>query len=157
MFGVGIAAATGSAFLAARVHANDVEDVHQAVWERVWQHLPDGFRGGNFKAWLYRIARNYLLDQGRRRPTETVADAEFLADERQPSPLERLLDEERKRALERCLGKLEGELAALVRARLGGEGYEEICARLGWPLHRAHRLFHSAKEQLHTCVERALS
>lgn len=145
------------AFLAARVHPNDVEDVHQAVWERVWQHLPDSFRGGNFKAWLYRIARNYLLDQGRRRPSETVADVEFLADERQGSPVDRLLDQERTRALERCLEKLEDELAALVRARLDGQGYDEICARLGLPLHRAHRLFHSAKEQLQKCVEQALS
>src|SRR5438105_2887060 len=41
------------AFLAARVHRNDLEDVHQEVWERIWKHLPEGFHGGNFRAWLY--------------------------------------------------------------------------------------------------------
>ena len=36
-------------------------------WQRVWQHLPTRFRGGNFGAWVHEIARNYLIDCSRRR------------------------------------------------------------------------------------------
>src|SRR5262249_13209219 len=50
------------AFLAARAPRSDLEDFHQAIWARVWQHLPDSFKGDNFRAWLYKIAHNYLID-----------------------------------------------------------------------------------------------
>ena len=36
--------------------AAEFEDLHQKVWVRVWGHLPDGFRGGNFRAWLFQVA-----------------------------------------------------------------------------------------------------
>ena len=66
------------------------------------------------------------------------------------------LEQERKEALERCLKALKSELAELVRARLGGDSYTEICGRLGLRPEQAHKLFHQAKAQLKTCVEGAL-
>ena len=55
--------------------------------------------------------------------------------------------------LTRCLSRLQVELADLVRSRLSGESYDDICARLSLPPARAHKLFHTAKAQLTTCVE----
>ncbi len=40
----------------------DAEDVHQEVWLRVWRNLSGRFHGGNFRAWLYEIARHCRLD-----------------------------------------------------------------------------------------------
>ncbi len=57
----------------------------------------------------------------------------------------------------RCLEKLEAQIVELVRSRLAGEGYPEICKRLEINARRAHMLYHKASKQLQTCVERELS
>ena len=142
------------AFLAARVKRSDLEDTHQAIWELVWQRLPGGFHGGNFRAWLYRVARNLVIDLARKKRPELYGEQQ--PDVEGPAgggPEEA----ERSAVLRGCLERLPAEWAALVRARLGGESYDEICPRLGLKPERAHKLFHQAKEQLQACVQRALT
>jgi RNA polymerase sigma factor (sigma-70 family) len=68
-----------------------------------------------------------------------------------------LVERERREALARCLQELDEPARELVRARLAGEGYAEICGRLGLKPERAHKLFHQAKEHLQACVERGRS
>jgi RNA polymerase sigma-70 factor (ECF subfamily) len=143
------------AFLSARVRRDDRDDFHQEVWQRAWRALPEGFDGGNFRAWLHRIARNALIDHGRRKRTEPLGDDELLVDPRGERPDEPLIERERMAALKRCLDLLGAEAADLVRARLAGEGYPESCRRLGLTPAKAHKLFHQAKVYLQTCVERA--
>jgi RNA polymerase sigma-70 factor (ECF subfamily) len=144
------------AFLAARLKRHDLEDVHQAVWVRVWQKLPEQFHGGDFKAWLYQIARNYLRDLARKKKMDNLGEEQpEVPDQRHEAPDEVFAAQERMEALHRCLERLDAEAAALVRARLAGDSYEEICPRLGLKPERAHKLFHQAKAQLQACVERA--
>lgn len=145
------------AFLAARIGRSDLEDVHQAVWQRVWQSLPDGFRGGNFRAWLYQIARNHLIDLGRKRRTEALEGESGLAAPHGRGPEEVLLERERMAVLARCLDKLGEPARGIVQARLAGASYTEICERLQLLPERAHKLFHLAKEQLQECVQRAMT
>ena len=141
------------AFLAARVKKSDIEDFHQSIWERIWQHLPKGFQGGNFRAWLYQVARNYLVDQSRKRRSEPLNEEGTLADARGRRPDEVLMEQERHDILRRCLERLSAEAAALVRARLAGEDYDAICQRIALKAAQAHKLFHQAKQQLQACVE----
>jgi RNA polymerase sigma-70 factor (ECF subfamily) len=143
------------AFLAARVRRDELEDLSQEVWQRIWRALPDGFDRWNFRAWLYQIARNVLIDSRRRKRPEPLGDDERLLDPRGDPPDEPLMERERMAALKRCLDQLGAEAAELVRARLAGEGYPEICGRLGLMPAKAHKLFHQAKVYLQTCVERA--
>jgi len=46
---------------------NDVraEDVAQETWIQVW-HKHESFHGGNFRAWLFKLASNRKVDQARR-------------------------------------------------------------------------------------------
>jgi RNA polymerase sigma-70 factor (ECF subfamily) len=44
----------------------DADDLFQETWMRVIRN-PGSFRGGAFNAWLWRIARNLLVDRLRRR------------------------------------------------------------------------------------------
>jgi RNA polymerase sigma-70 factor (ECF subfamily) len=148
------------AFLAARGNRDEIEDIHQLVWERVWHHLPEGFRGGNFRAWLYQIARNSLIDHGRKHRPEALPDEHVPTAREEDRPDLWLVEQERMVILSRCLERLEAEAAQaaeLVRARLAGESYPELCERMGLRPERAHKLFHLAKEQLQKCVERATS
>jgi len=146
------------AFLSSRVRRSDLEDTHQAVWQLVWERLPAGFHGGNFRAWLYRVARNLVIDQGpsRKKRPELFGEAEPSVPARDGTE-GRAEEAERHEVLRGCLGGLAPEMAELVRARLGGESYEDICRRLDLKPERAHKLFHQAKAQLQTCVQRALS
>lgn len=54
-------------FIYSRVdHSQEAEELAAEVFERAWGALPS-FRRGNFKGWLFEIARNLLVDQYRRR------------------------------------------------------------------------------------------
>ncbi len=68
---------------------DEAEDVTQEALLKAWRNR-SAFDGGNFRAWLYRIATNASLDAIRRRkpvPVQSYADLPFL----QPYP-DRLLD-----------------------------------------------------------------
>jgi len=145
-------------FLAARVNRRaDVEDVHQTVWEHIWGHLPSGFDGRNFRAWLYQIARNAAIDHNRKRRPDTRDDLETRPDPHGNSPEAGMAEQALKATLQRCLEKLETALIALVRARLAVLSYSEISQKLSLAPERAHKLYHKAKKQLQTCVEREMS
>ena len=144
------------AFLASRVKRNDLDDVHQTVWQRVWQFLPAQFQGGNFRAWLHQIARNRLIDLSRRKQADPLDEKREYSDGQAARPDDDLLEEERAQILSRCLERLEAEMYELVKARLRGESYDEFCSRTQMPTARAHKLFHQAKQQLSMCVEHAL-
>jgi RNA polymerase sigma factor (sigma-70 family) len=144
------------AFIAARARPADREDLHQEVWRRAWHHLPQQFHGGDFGAWVYQIARNALKDHGKKRKAEALADPEVVPDGRHGSDSDRLLERERMEVLRKCLEKLNSKAAAIVRARLEGDDYPEVCRRLDFKSEQAYKLFHNAKDQLKACVERAL-
>ena len=146
------------AFLAGRLKPGAVEDTHQEIWQKAWQSIPTGFHGGNFRSWLFAIARNCVTDHHRRRRAEAVPEDGSLTDHRSRPADEDLTEAELRDALARCLAKLEqldSGLADLVRSRIGGESYEDFCARTGMSADRAYRAFHHAKTQLQTCVEKA--
>jgi RNA polymerase sigma-70 factor (ECF subfamily) len=142
-------------FLASRVKRSDLEEVHQDLWLRVWERLPRSFHGGDFTAWLYQTTRHYLIDRSRKKRPLSLADGADFADD-QPLPEEVLVEEERRQALARGLGQLEQRAAELVRGRLAGESYEEICPRLGLRPESAHKLFYQAKAVLKATVEETL-
>ena len=146
----------------------DAEDVHQEVWLRVWRNLAARFHGGNFRAWLYEIARHCRLDWERKRFKARLAvpfeEGESLPSEwTRPAPgqidEEQERREERKSALRNGLRELESRdpaAAAVVRARMAGRGYEEICQELHLRPEQAYKLFHQAKQHLRSCAERAV-
>jgi RNA polymerase sigma factor (sigma-70 family) len=141
------------AFLGGRVNRAAVDDIHQDVWAKVWQALPTGFHGGNFRAWLHQVARNVVIDHQRKRTVEPLADEAGVVDHRHRHDD----DHDRHDALARCLERLASANAAaadLVRCRVGGESYDDYCQRTGMPADKAYRTFHQAKAQLQECVER---
>ncbi len=115
------------AFLSARVRVSEREDLHQEVWRRAWEHLPDQFHGGNFRAWIHRIARNVLIDRGKRRKSESLSSPDLIPDGRVGAAHEHMVEHERAEVLRLCLEKLESKAAALVKARLAGDDYPEVC------------------------------
>ncbi len=144
-------------FLMARVGRADAEDLSQLVWLRVWKSLP-GAKPGPFRAWLFEIARNALVDHARKKRPGSLADdqAGGIVDGALGKPEARLVEHERKTALENCLARLKQEYAVVVRGRLSGEEYDSISKAQGIRPERAHSIYHKAVKLLKSCVERVL-
>jgi RNA polymerase sigma-70 factor (ECF subfamily) len=93
------------------------------------------FRGGNFRAWLFRIAANACRDQRRsahRRPTSPLDDVPFDMESGDPSPDDLAANRELGAAIKRSLAALpyDRRLAVVLRDIEGLE-YEEIARVIG--------------------------
>ena len=61
-------------FVASRCRGRlDPDDLCQDIWVRVMKSH-EKFSGGNFRAWLYQITRNYIIDQFRKKGEVQLAD-----------------------------------------------------------------------------------
>jgi RNA polymerase sigma factor (sigma-70 family) len=105
-------------FLRAR-GADDAEGLANDVLVRVFRHL-DRFDGGlaAFRAWVFTIARNRLIDERRRRSrqVESVLRApEAMPESRAPDAIDRLDDTSR---VERLLAQLTDEQREVVLLRV---------------------------------------
>jgi RNA polymerase sigma-70 factor (ECF subfamily) len=143
------------AFLAGRVRRDQLDDVHQTVWLRVWERTPERIEGGNFRGWLFQVARNYLIDLARRKKVEPTEETEEWQDSRAPTALDTLIAQEEPHIVGRCMKHLDEEEAGVVRGRFAGEGYEDICRRMQITAARAYKLYHEATRKLQTCVQRS--
>lgn len=133
-------------YLSVRVDRNDLDDIHQVVWQRVWERIEEGFRGGKFQVWLFFIARNHLIDLSRRPRVDLYGDAEAsLVDSRSSQPDVILENREQQAALEESLKRLKGKTAEVVARRLRGESYEDICTSLSITKARAYKLLRQAR------------
>jgi RNA polymerase sigma-70 factor (ECF subfamily) len=142
------------AFLASRVRPRtDRDEVAQEVWTRVWANLAT-FHGGEFRPWLFQIARNLLVDRLRRRRADPLPDELDPIDRRARRPDSALDAREELQRLEHCLALLPEQERELFNGRLSGANYEELIEQLGLTVKEAYRMFHRAKNRLQECVQR---
>lgn len=142
------------AFISSRTRdADAAQDLSQDVWHRVWRVLPTSFHGGQFRAWLYEIARNRVIDESRKRRTQSLPE-EFDPVQRDNAHAE--INEERMLAFRDCFGGLDGERQKVVQLRLAGRSHDEISAELGINSSTAMTRFHRAKQDLADCLQSKL-
>lgn len=128
-----------------RDHA-EAEDLSQEIWIKAIRGI-DGFRGGNFRAWLWRTARNAAIDRLRRRidvpsldaPAGDGEDAGTLADEipdeNAVSAVEALEAKEAREAVRGAICSLSPPLREVVLLRVdSGMKFKDIAELLGLPL-----------------------
>lgn len=136
----------------------EIEDVAQEAFIKAYRALPN-FRGESaFYTWLYRIAintaKNYLVAQGRRAPTqsdteiedaENFDDGELLRNEDTPDRI--LLSKQVAEAVNRAIEALPEELrTAIVLRELEGLTYEEIAASMNCPIGTVRSRIFRARE-----------
>jgi len=111
-------------------------DITQDTFIKAYERL-DSFRGGNFKAWLSRIASNLCYDELRRhkRRPQTYLEDMTLEDSDDPAPIpsdedtpeEVAQQSELQQAIQQCISALkEDQRTVLVLCDIQGMSYQEI-------------------------------
>jgi RNA polymerase sigma-70 factor (ECF subfamily) len=132
------------------------EDLTQAVFLKLWSS-PDLFQGGNFAAWIARVARNRALDVLRSRAVRAEGDfPENVADD--------------VRLEEYAFARIDAEVVRDALARLpreqrepiemgffGGITHEEIARRTGAPLGTVKTRIRSGLRKLRTVLDGAVT
>jgi RNA polymerase sigma-70 factor (ECF subfamily) len=143
-------------------------DATQEAFLSAYRKLP-GFRGGSFRAWLFRIVTNACYDELRRRkrrPAESLEAVEeaasdgdgVRADEPWPTraddPEEAAERAETRRAIERCLGALpENFRTVVVLADVLALDYREVATAIGSPVGTVRSRLARARARLRDCLE----
>jgi RNA polymerase sigma-70 factor (ECF subfamily) len=136
----------------------EIEDVAQEAFIKAYRALPN-FRGESaFYTWLYRIAintaKNYLVAQGRRAPTQTeteIEDAENFEDgdslRTEDTPDRMLLSKQVAEAVNRAIERLPEELrTAIVLREIEGLSYDEIAVSMNCPIGTVRSRIFRARE-----------
>jgi RNA polymerase sigma-70 factor (ECF subfamily) len=95
------------------------EDLKSRVFEKAWRSR-DSFQGGSVKAWLYRIARNVLIDHWRKKQDILVADTDLLPEEASSDNdnIDEKLDTEATvRELRKAITKLPKDMRSVITLR----------------------------------------
>jgi RNA polymerase sigma factor (sigma-70 family) len=114
----------------------DAEDVfHESLLATLESHEV-AFDRGSFRTWLYRIARNLVLNRARSHGRGEVALAKLapIVDDPPPAADERAAQGQMLRALDGAVARLPSPLSEIYHLRSSGLSYEEMALVLGIPL-----------------------
>lgn len=104
------------------------EDITSKVFTKALQALPR-YKDGSFRAWLYRIARNTIIDEYRRKRPTTDIEALPIHDDA-PLPDDIAVAQDSADQLHAALDHLKPREREIVRLRLHGLAIAEIADRL---------------------------
>jgi RNA polymerase sigma-70 factor (ECF subfamily) len=139
----------------------DAEDIAQNVFIQVYKAASRYEPSAKFSTWLFTIARNFCLNELRRRsrhPADSL-DATHPADENHPlrqvpdlrptGPTETLLQLELEEKIQAALADLpENQRTAILLCRQQELSYEDIAQVLGCSLSATKSLIHRGREVL---------
>jgi RNA polymerase sigma-70 factor, ECF subfamily len=136
---------------------DDVEDIAQEVFIRVYRSLPKFKFDATFFSWIYRITMNLCIDEMRKRKIRRMISLDFLTedvlektkkDKDHVSPTDSLLTEEKKQIVQSALKRLKPEhREILVLREYEDFGYAEIAETLGISLEAVKsRIFRARME-----------
>jgi RNA polymerase sigma-70 factor (ECF subfamily) len=122
-------------FVRSRVAASDAEDVTQRVFVRMIEGLPRyEERGVPFGAWLFRIARNTIVDDVRERRDDVPLDVAIGHEHPAPGPAEFVASAAGNAAVRVALAYLPADQRDVLALRFFGDlSTREIAAALGKP------------------------
>jgi RNA polymerase sigma-70 factor (ECF subfamily) len=92
------------------------EDLTSSTFEKAWVSRKS-FHGGSEQAWLYRIARNVLIDHWRKKKELFVEDTDTLQEDVRPSAGELLDKKLQHQDLRKALDKLPDDMHSVVAMR----------------------------------------
>lgn len=117
-------------------NASDAEDITQETWARTTAAAAAGNPIANVRAYLYRVARNLMIDHGRRadRAIEIGGQDDLIATlpDPRPDPESELITAEQLARMDRIIAAMPGRARQVFRlSRLEGQSFAEIGRALG--------------------------
>lgn len=140
-------------FLRNTGRASQAMDMAQEVFERIWRHRQD-FRTGRLQTWIFRIARNLLIDEWRRKGRSEVLVEEVPENADPESHVEatvidRLEQDEAAKLIDETLTKLtEDDRLVIGLVYLGGLSFPELAEVMEIPLGTAKTRVRQARLRL---------
>ena len=137
------------------------EDITQDTFISAFRKI-SSYRGGIFRAWLFRIAKNASLDYLRkmsRRPETSIDEdivyfSETVKDD-SADPLADVLNAELARLIEQCLGGLSNDhRLAMVMVDIEGYPYDEAADSIGVSIGTVKSRLNRARARMRDCVQR---
>ena len=138
--------------------SDDVEDVVQMVYVKVYRNL-DKFRGDSkFSTWLYQIARNEAINAvKKRRLATTPVDDVVIAAPEQDSPEAAFRRTAAADELEQAMARIDERYREVLELRYMGErSYDEISEITGLPAGTVKTYIHRGKAALKNVMTRNL-
>jgi RNA polymerase sigma-70 factor (ECF subfamily) len=135
----------------------EAEDMAEEVFIRAWNSLPnlkDGAEIQNFRSWLYRVARNLIVDRYRKKNLEVeMEDQTFLTDQT-PQPDAAVLMEEESSLLRDAIRKLEEPFREVLVHRFVNElSHAETAGLMGLRENHIRVLQYRALKKLRSILE----
>lgn len=129
---------------------DDVEDVVQEVFIKVYRALATFRTDARFSTWLYRIARNEAVSAVRKRTLSGPPIEETVLESSSASrPDEQFRAEEEREVMSRCLEQLDDHYRTVLELRyLGERSYQEISEAMELPIGTVKSYIHRAKADL---------
>lgn len=145
----------------------EAEDLAQQVFLRVWKSAPRWQPTAKFTTWLYKIMRNLVFNELRRRKRHPAKSLDAIegederpfqqADVATKSPDTSLLDDEMQAAIQRAIDELpEVQRMAIVLRRYDEFSYDEIGEILGLSVPAVKSVIFRARTDLREKLRRYL-
>lgn len=140
-------------FIYYRVESPSVaEDIVSIVFMKAWEHR-SSFDGAHEKAWLYRIARNAIIDHYRKKPTLELDD-DYLVDEYGETS-EQIDTDMAHRRLVGALGQLDDLPRRVIELRFFSRmNVRDVAAQLGKSAENIRIIQYRALKQLRKHYEK---
>jgi len=143
----------------------DAEDLFQDLWVRVIRNA-DRFENVSFRAWMWQIARNLLIDFRRKKKPDVSLDAVETEDDQplleqlvspEKGPAEELEQADLARRAMRAVGQLPEIQREIFLMRVQGDlSFSEIAETLKIPLNTALGRMHDATTKLRAILTKEM-
>ena len=120
-------------YLYYKVERSEVEDLTEAVFVKVWEHLPRYRKGkAAFTSWVFRIAHNLVVDYYRLNKVVRELDETLPDERREHNPLSRLQSKLDRENLREAISQLKESYQQVVTLKFINElSNEEVAEVLG--------------------------
>lgn len=134
-----------------RIREDDAQDIVQTALLKAKKHYGQFREGTNFRAWIFKIAKNAIHDYYRKRRESQLFEGEIdsIADLSDEIPVEDKIDLERFR---KQLKRLDPYYQELIEASINKIPYRDISILYGVPEGTVKSMIHRAKKKLYELV-----